>query len=71
MQVRRHCTSVVAVGLIGKSWTSGSRVKRDNGFPLASCMLVRLEDARIIGAGHETLHQRCVLGLMGRLGLAG
>jgi hypothetical protein len=27
------------------------------------CILVRLEDAGIIGAGHETLHQRCVLGL--------
>ncbi len=28
-------------------------------------MLLRLEDAGIIGAGQETLHQRCSLGVNG------
>ena len=32
---------------------------------LVFCMLLRLEDAGIIGAGQETLHQRCGLGVNG------
>ena len=40
-------------------------MKRGDGFSLASCMLVRLEDAGMIGAGHETLHQRFSLAING------
>ncbi len=32
---------------------------------------MRLEDAGIMGAGQETLHQRCACVLMGRLGRVG
>jgi hypothetical protein len=38
-------------------------VKRKCGSFLVFCILLRLEDAGIIGAGHETLHQRCGLGV--------
>jgi hypothetical protein len=34
-------------------------------------MLVRLEDAGIMGAGHETLHQHCALGVEGKTWASG
>lgn len=35
------------------------------------CMLVRLEDAGIMGAGQETLHQHCALGVEGKTWASG